>query len=488
MLNVSEQPSERRERGWTSTAICVAMAGLMVLFPCIRAGYRCEVDYNEGWNVYNAALVANHQWLYPVKYGWMSVNYPMLWFVILAQLHRVTHDYLFTARTLSLVGLLGCCVFVGLILRKLGTSLQAAWLGGAVCLALFVTEADQYIGMADPQMFAQMLFLLALYVYVSRKTSYGAIGLVALIFVVAGSIKHNPIDVPLAVLFDLLVFAPRKALWFTACGVFFAAVSTALNIHYGGPFFVAELLAPREYSAAKAFTQGAIVAGPILLPLGVALYAAWTVRYDARLRIATLLLASSMGLGLYFGGGSGVSVNAYFSVFIAAALLVGLFLDHRVWQDRVQWPIAASACSLLLFAWLLIPWLLVPKLAHSEWNPVRKLADVRESEPRFDTEVAMLKKTNGPVLCESLLLCAFAGEPYVYDPFNATRLIHMHKLDPAPMVRRIAHQSFAAVQLDEPIEDEMQSERFDRSIANAIQKSYRMKYESADCDIYTPAK
>jgi hypothetical protein len=434
----------------------------------VRAGYLAEINYNEGWNVFNAALVAQHHLLYPVRYGWTSVNYPMLWFVLLAQLHRLTGDYLFTARTLSLLGLLGSSILLGAIAHRLGVSLRAAFLTACFSIALFASSAEQYVGMADPQLFSLVFFLTGLLVYLRRRQSPVHLAAAALLFVLGGSIKHNPVDIPLAVLLDLLLIAPRRALWFSLCGLGFAAVSVGLNLHFGGPFFLAQLLAPRGYSVARALAHAILVLAPLLLPLGLALVSAYQLRHNPERRIAALLLATSLGFGLYFSGGSGVAVNALFSLLLAIALLCGLSFDPRP-TTRTANPIPASA----LFAWLLIPWLLVPHFAKISWNPLRRLAATRSSARQFEAQTALLRRTPGPALCESLLLCFFAGKPYVYDPFNATRLISEHLLDPAPLLAAIRSRRFGAIQFDDPLAEERHSERFDPAVVQAIADSYQ---------------
>ena len=68
-------------RNWM-LACCFGFALLTAIVPFARAFYRVEVNYNEGWDVYNAAVVAAHGQLYPARSGWTSVNYPMLWLVL----------------------------------------------------------------------------------------------------------------------------------------------------------------------------------------------------------------------------------------------------------------------------------------------------------------------------------------------------------------------------------------------------------------------
>jgi len=201
--------------------ICACLALATAIVPFVRAFFRVEVDYNEGWNVYNASIVADYHLLYREKYAWTTVNYPMLSFFIQAQLHRLTHDYLFTARAVSVLSLTCCSVLVGAIVRSLSGSWQASTLAGFYCLALFCTDADIYVGMDDPQMFAQVFFLAGLLVYLWRRESLLAIACAALLFVVGGCIKHNPIDFPLAVLLELALISLRRALWFSGWGLFF---------------------------------------------------------------------------------------------------------------------------------------------------------------------------------------------------------------------------------------------------------------------------
>jgi hypothetical protein len=55
-------------------AICAAFALLAASVPFARAFYRVEINYNEGWNVYNAATEAAHRQLYPAAAGWTNNN------------------------------------------------------------------------------------------------------------------------------------------------------------------------------------------------------------------------------------------------------------------------------------------------------------------------------------------------------------------------------------------------------------------------------
>jgi len=463
---------------------CIAFTLLTTLYPVARAFFRGEVDYNEGWNVYNTQLLVHHLPLYPVAYGWQTVNYPMLSFALLAFLHRFTHEYLFTARMVSLLALIACCALVGTVVRQLGASLRAGVLAGFFTLALFCTNANAYVGMDDPQMLAQVFFLLGFALYLANRTRLPVVALSAVVFVFAGSIKHNPIDFPLAVLLDLLIVSRLRALWFAACGVVFAALSITLNLHFGGPYFLTQLLAPRVYEVERCFESlGEGLAGPLLPLLLVAGATAWRLRRDPKRRIATLLLLTSLLVGTAFAGGKGVWINSFFTAMIAISILIGIFLDE--WsRGRLGWTAQpfASAVPLLLFLWLI-----VPALINGIANPIHMLHETAGRQRRFDAEVAFLRRQPPPQVCENLLLCYYAQQPYLYDPFNATRLIDLHKLDPAPMLDALETGSYGAIELEHHDPgDQVVFERFPPEILAAIQRNYHPVLTDRDVILYLP--
>jgi hypothetical protein len=471
-------------------ALLGALFALLVAFaPVARAFFHVEASYNEGWNVYNAEMVAAHQPLYRAVYGWTAVNYPMLSFAVEAGLHRVTHDYLFTARMLSLLGLFASCVLVGAIVRRLGGSRFTVVFSGLFCLAMFCAAADypSYIGVDDPQLLAQSFFLAGLYVYLCTKRSWAGLVAAALLFVVGGSIKHNLIDFPLAVLLDLLLVSRRRAVGFAACGAAFVALSFWMNIRWGGPFFVVDLLTPRAYSVSKSLQLTSVNLGPLALPVAAAIWMAWRVRRNPAQRIAALWLACALLLGFYFIGGDGVSVNALFSVLLAVSVLLGLALNALPRSLARREPAVAAA----LFVWLLIPWLIVPPLCEGRpvlavWNPARYLAQMKAEQKQFNAEVALLRSKPGPALCESLLRCASAGKPYVYDPFNATRFIELGKLDPVAATAAIRGRRFSAIQLDGPLDSPERASHFVPAMLEAIRAEYRPVLRNEDGAIYVP--
>ncbi len=343
--------------------------------------------------------------------------------------------------------------------------------------------AVDYAGVDDPQLLGDTCFLLALFVYVrSRRLgavvpSYTTVTLTAALFVVAGSIKQSPIDFPIAVLLDLLLLSRKRAAWFTTSGLLFGALAILLSRHIGGPWLVPQLLLGRVYSVAKARDVALSVLGPMLAPLFLAGYIAWQLRHDNRRRIAALLLVTSIAIGAYFGGGSGVAGNALFTVLLAIVLLLGLALTQ---YEQHGWTTPAT---LLAFGWLL-----VPALVQHVGNPVSTLRQARTSEQRFTTAVAVLQQHPGPALCESILLCLQAGKPYIFDPFNSTRLLLQGKLSQSALLADIVAHRYSAIQLHAPATeaDDLFRERFTPATLQAIDRNYTLALQTADSALYLP--
>ncbi len=478
---------------------CAGFSLLSALYPFTRAWFRVQIGYNEGWNIYNAQRVVQHLPLYPLAYGWRTVDYPMLSFVLLAYLHRFTNDYLFTARAVSLISLVLLCGLVMLIVRSLQASWRASTLSGLVCLALFCTDACPYVGMDDPQMLAQLFFVLGLLVYTVWRESTLGLVVVAAIFVLAGSIKHNPVDFPLAVLLDLLLagsgrpaplgFRISRAMVFLGSGIGCLALSIRLTILHGGPSYIAWMTAPRNWLVGKAFWLLIVVMGPLLAPLVLGAAAVWWPGSRSDRRVIGILLALSLLVGTAFGGGAGEWISVFLSAIVTLAITLGLLFDDL---ERGRWCFRSRFWASRRLA-TFVPaaafgWLVIPALVAGVANPLYKLGQLPADQRRFNQEVSFLRQHPSPQICENLVLCFFAGKPYIYDPFNATRLIEFRKLDPTPMLDALRTRSYGAIELEqhEDPADGVQLERFSPAILDAILRNYHPALTNQDVVVYLP--
>lgn len=467
-------------------ALCAAILLWTAALPFCRAFLLMEIDYNEGWNVYNAQKVAEHQPLYPTAYAWTTVNYPALSFHLIAAMGRSTSDYLFTGRMLSLAGLCLSGVFAGLIVWHTTRSRSAAWLSGLFLVAFFCATASGYVGMDDPQMLAQAFLMAGIYVYLRGSRTGWALELTALLFVVGGNIKHNLIEFPCAVLLDLLFAAPRKALRFATVGALLAALAVLLTSWIDGAAYLSCLLSPRAYSAMDGLN------GLLQLPLNsplLALAAAAAVFFcwkDRKRRILALLLGCALAVNAVFCGGSGVDINGYFGSMLAMVLLSGVFAAEL---SRLRIGRFSGPSPLLTFTVLFVS-LAIPVVRRGNARPDLLIEADRVAASRFAAEIAFLRQQPGSAICESLLRCAYAGKPYVYDPFNATRLIGAGKLDPNRMVDRIRNHAFGAIQMYNDVSDKLGDPEpqmsFALPILKAIGEYYKPGLENEDGVIYIP--
>jgi hypothetical protein len=468
------------------SALCAAILIWSAARPLYRAFLFTEIDYNEGWNAYNAQTVALHQPLYPTAIGWTAVNYPALSFHLVAFLSRFTGEYLFTARVLSLVGLCLSAVLGGAIVWQTTRSRSAALLTGFFLFAWFCAVADSYVGMDDPQVLAQAFFLAGLYVYLRGDRSNWSPEAAALLFVIGGNIKHNLIEFPFAVLLDLLISTPRKALRFGAAGATLAALSVLLTVWIDGSSYVACMLSPRNYDAmdgVDAMLQLPINSTLPVLAAFAALFFCWK---DACRRVLALLLGCALAVNTVFSGGSGVDINGTFGSMLAMGLLCGVLAAElaRLQIGRFSGPSPLLAFT-VFFLSLAIP---IVRLGNARTDQLMQ-AD-REGASRFAAEIAFLRGQPGPAICESLLRCAYAGKPYIYDPFNATRLIGDGKLAPNWMVDRIKNHEFGAIQMYNDVDDKLADPEpqmsFALPILKAIGQYYQPGFENEDGAIYVP--
>jgi len=469
--------------GWITTlALCSGLTLFSATIPFVRAWFRAEILTNEGWNIYNAVAVAHHQQLYPRKYGWTTNNYPMLSFAIMAWLHRFTHEYLFTARTVSLLSLLAISAFAGAIVFRLSQNRHAALLAGLFCISIFCANANPYVGSDEPQMLAQAVFMAGLWLVIACDGAIWALVGAALLFAIGGSIKHNLLDFPIAVLIATALQSARRAALFAASGLAFATAAVWLNFHFGGPHFLDEILLPRTYSWGKAASQTGTFLGPVLIPLLLAAAMAWSLLPNPRRRILAIHFATALLLGFYFSGGSGVSINALFSVLMSMSMLLGLVFAEA---ERRQSPLTVRPFA----GWLpvgIFAWLIIPLLISGNWNIVGTLRQTKAAQQRFDRHAAFLRSLNGPIVCESALLCVTAGKPFIYDAFNATRLIELGKLNPQPMLDALREHRIAAVELDGPMDEDLRHDRFSPAMLAAIQEYYTPALQEKDAIIYLP--
>ena len=114
--------------------------------------------------------------------------------------------------------------------------------------------------------------------------------------------------------------------------------------------------------------------------------------------------------------GDGLDVNAYFEFLFALAIGIGMAFS------KIQaWPASAPRAAGIRLAFAAV--LLVP-LAFSSQNEPYKFAfsrefrrEVAENVDTVRTETRRLKKMQASISCSVMLVCYWAGKPFVWDNF-----------------------------------------------------------------------
>ncbi len=458
--------------------VCVVLAlpvAARIAGFAARSTYRQPIIFNEGWNAYHAHSAAIGQALYAAKPDRMEINYPPLSFHLVGALGRVLGDVNFAGRLLSFAALAWVTLCAALIVRSISGNDVAAALAALFCAGWFSFFAPAYVGANDPQMIGHALVMTALLLYTLRPDSSPFLIGSCILCCAGGFVKPNLFAFPIAISLDLLLRSRRRfALWAVAAALTLAAF-TGLTFSVDGPFFLQHMLSPRGYSFARAALVSPLffqLFAPALLVC--AIWGVWSFRRPtARLLVVALLI--SVVSGIYFSGGSGVSLNVFFDSVIAMSMLAALAVAEFANLAGAGSPRGLLVLTILP---LVVSSALLIAGRHSSVPPRHELA---KTDRVFRNDVAYLKSRPGPALCLTLLLCYQAGKPLIFDPFTTGELMDTGRLDARQVAADFTGQKFSVIQmLDE------EHTGFPPSLIAALDSSYRVERRTPVGAFYVP--
>jgi hypothetical protein len=489
----------------STAVICLMTATMLALFgfPLRRTLATVEVNYNEGWNAYRAAMVASGIPLYatpPHGFG-TGTAYPPLSFHLIALLGNAS-NFTLTGRLLSLISLLAAGVFVGLVVRQAGGSRQIAFFSFLLYeIGIALLRSDR-IGMCDPQLLGEALSTAGLYFYLRNPLSNRLLCLSALLFCVAGFTKHNLIVFPAAVAIDLLLRSRRAFLTWAGAMLFCAGFLTGMTLLIDGRYFPMHLMGGggRTYSYRIAWSQFHHYAETFqgILVIGTA----WSIcSLRSRTVLASAFVMSHL-LGFLLAGGSGVDLNIFFNALAATVIACGLALSDSNLLLVGSRPSALYSTASLMFAVFFISVMLfVPGQLRRDRANLRALP-LQEKE--FRSAVEFVKSRSGPALCESLLLCYEAGKPFEYEAYSVRDLIKGGRLQEDEVLQLLRTNHFQAVQIglrsDEEALDESQllaslgsdqkapdtERRFTPNFMKELLEDYQLSKRTSQMAIFLP--
>jgi hypothetical protein len=139
-----------------------------------------------------------------------------------------------------------------------------------------------------------------------------------------------------------------------------------------------------------------------------------------------------------------------------------------------------------------------PDVAAQAYHGRALLDADRKRQETFLADAKYVAARKGPAICESLLLCYVAGQPFILDPFNSRQYILSGRLDQRELIRRIAAREFAVIQLHADICDDpttqschilhyrQKIDRFTDEVLYAIDQNYEIGRRSAFGSFYVP--
>ena len=486
---------------WRGALALLAVLTLAaVWYPIQRISQVADINYNEGWNTYRAAMAAHGDPLYGQPPAFTVTNYPPLSFHILGFLGKHLGGFTAAGRWTALASL----TFLAIAMASLVRRFAGHWRFGVLAALLFVLGMAVFvpdrIGMNDPQFFGLAWSFAGLCLYArtprsfalfrdTRKTECGAREFLsrlaaraapfallcasAAAFAISFFIKHNLLAFPAAVGLHLLLARAWKrfAIWLGALAAISAGL-LLLTFWWDGPYFFSHLLAPRSYSVMSAWGR----VEPYLLDFQIPVAAAafWSVRYAAssarNLLAFAFVLAHLIGFG--FAGGDGVVENVLFDALVMAVLIAAIGIG-----DLETKLIGLRFGSALLALALLAPFLgifaVLPRVLFGE----RQASQLRPGiDAEFRQAAEFLQSRPGPALCEDLLLCFDAGKPPLFDAFYARSQVKIGRLKETDLLNTIQTGRFPTIEIEVPADQPLApvaSFRFSKPVMGAILERYR---------------
>jgi hypothetical protein len=401
-------------------------------------GLHVPFDPNEGWNAYFARMAMTHGTPYPAVDSFLVNNYPPLSFYVIGEVGKVVGDNIVAGRIVALLALLVTSLGLARAARLMGcTTLQATFAGLLFVAGVLLTS--DYAGMNDPQLLGHAIAIWGLVAVLQTPRTSRMMILAALLLTVAFFVKHNLVLLPLSLGAWLLLADRRHATPFVAGGLIFLLLGFGMFREYFHFSLWQQLSSARLYSLANVGTVALNWLGWAAIPICAAGLLFYAARRDQFAILAIIFATASTLGGLCFLGGTGVDASALFDADIALALCAGLLLDRL--ESTVLSAAAAIAC--------VVPLVFMVGTLEGDWTGsgfwLHPLAQDRATTAR---EIALLRASREPVLCEMLALCYWAGKTPQVDVFNMDQRIRTGAQSADGLLRQIAAKRFSIIQLE----------------------------------------
>jgi hypothetical protein len=403
-------------------------------------GFHVPFDPNEGWNAAFTHLALSTGSPYPPPHSLLTNNYPPLSFYLVGAVSMLTGgDAIVAGRIVALASLFAVALGIETAARRMGcTRLEALF--AALFFTAGLMATTDYVGMDDPQLLGHAIAMGGLLLVLHEPRSPRLMAAAALAFTLAFFVKHNLVVLPAALAAWLLLADRRHAVPFIGCGLIFLLIGMGIFKQIYGVGLFTQIASARAYALSNIGDSLRQALPWSAIPIAGATALFILARRDRHAMLCVIYAAIAVAAGAFFLGGAGVDANALFDADIALALCAGLLMN------RLQVPHRQGAAA-LLYA---IPPALALWSLDADWRTADYwLHPLQYERNAAAGEIALIRAANGPVLCEMLSLCEWAGKPAEADVFNLEQAYLTGARNDSELVEAIAARHYALIQLEQ---------------------------------------
>jgi hypothetical protein len=283
--------------------------------------------------------------------------------------------------------------------------------------------------------------------------------------------------------------------WLVSCAGFVTGFLGLTQIVAGGDF-IDHLMSPRRFGWYGARYHLMKYLRLFKFPLTVIVLGASLFLAADRMILAAWGIISIISATI-LSGFEGTSYNMFQDAAVFLGVAAGVVMSE-LRKSEFRGRLARMLTSALPFLVAQPILARVPDTAVQVYDGRALLESDRKRQETFLADAKFVSDKQGPAICESLLICYVAGQPFILDPFNSRQSILSGRLDQGELIRRIAAREFAVIQLHADICDDpttqschilhyrQKVDRFTDEVLYAIDQYYGVTRRSAFGSFYVP--
>ncbi len=443
----ARSPLERRQALLQGVLLVAMVLGIAALsFGSLhRLFLHVPRDDNEGWNAYQALTALSGGVLYPPPGSYITDNYPPLSFYLVGFVGRWIGDNIFAGRLLALLSEIAVAFNIFLLVRRLGGERFYATFSSLLFLLYIATNMGDYVAMDDPQWLGHAFVTAGAVLFLRAQTArrFRLITVLSSLLCVAGILtKHNLIILPLALFLWAACVTRRRVMLWTTTSLLLGSIALWLGVHTYGMNMLRDILEhQRPVTFAKFARDFGLYSAPLSpLLLATALLGVFDWR-DRSVRFVLLYAGVASVIGAIFLAGAGIDVNVLFDLVIALSVAAGLFLMRLVpMLSSRQRPLAPAIGAAVIAG------VCCTSAVHALLASRTLVQEDHGERLTYQNLIATIAAAPGPVACEQLTLCYWAGRRFELDFSNYGKKLVTGSVSPDVLRRRFDSDYYALVQ------------------------------------------